>query len=219
VRRRAFDRLAEEARLVGADAVVGVRLSRGEHDWARGTIDYVVSGTAVRYPHQNAAGGLVLSDLSAQEYWKLRHAGWDPAGLVAAAAVFFVSQSTRAKWRRRSTVARNQELSEFSQAFSAAREQAIRYLRNQAFAVGASGIVGVRLEHRISGKRIKVAVPTVQPTGVGVSTIAIGGGYQAPIGKGERQGMLITIHAVGTAIRNEQCAPLNPLQTVMRLGA
>ena len=33
-RRRAFDRLAEEASHLGADVVVGVRLHRGVHDWA-----------------------------------------------------------------------------------------------------------------------------------------------------------------------------------------
>lgn len=34
-RRLAFGRLLAEAQSVGADAVVGVRLRRGEHDWAR----------------------------------------------------------------------------------------------------------------------------------------------------------------------------------------
>ncbi len=37
-RRHAFQRLTEEAWTVGADAVVGVRLKRGEHDWARGRV-------------------------------------------------------------------------------------------------------------------------------------------------------------------------------------
>ena len=49
-RRRALDRLAEEALQVGADAVVGVRLHRSDHDLGKGTIEYVVTGTAIRLP-------------------------------------------------------------------------------------------------------------------------------------------------------------------------
>ncbi len=47
-RLRAFARLEQEATLVGADAVVGVRLTVGSHDWAAGSIEYVAVGTAVR---------------------------------------------------------------------------------------------------------------------------------------------------------------------------
>jgi uncharacterized protein YbjQ (UPF0145 family) len=50
VRRLALNRLSEEALQVGADAVIGVHLARGEHDLAKRTIDYLVSGTAIRLP-------------------------------------------------------------------------------------------------------------------------------------------------------------------------
>jgi uncharacterized protein YbjQ (UPF0145 family) len=217
-RRRAFNRLAEEASLVGADAVVGVRLTRGEHDWARQTVDYVVSGTAVRYGEHGSARSPALSNLSVQDYWNLRGAGWAPVGLVAATAVFFISQSKRTKWRRRATVAKNQELREFSLGFAAARERAVQYLHGQADAVNASGIVGVRLEHRVSPERIKVAIAAVRPTGVSPTTIAIGGGYQAPTGKDTREGIVVTIHVVGTAIRREAPTKDAPLtRPVVRL--
>src|SRR5579864_2502756 len=47
-RLRAFARLEQEAELVGASAVVGVHVARGQHDWAAGAIEYVAVGTAVR---------------------------------------------------------------------------------------------------------------------------------------------------------------------------
>src|SRR5229473_452783 len=47
-RLRAFARLEQEAKLVGADAVVGVHVTKGQHDWAAGAIEYVTVGTAVR---------------------------------------------------------------------------------------------------------------------------------------------------------------------------
>lgn len=217
-RRRAFDRLSEEARLLDADAVVGVRLRRGEHDWARGSVDYVVSGTGIRWSGSSAARWPILSDLSVQDYWKLAGAGWAPAGLAAATAVFFVSQSTGTRWRRRMSVARNQELTEYSRGFTAARDTVVRYLRSQARAAGANGIVGVRLQHRVSRERVKVAVqPGRQRTGLTPQTIAIGG--DAPShGQDARKGLAITIHAVGTAIRRGERVSRFPPETVVRLG-
>ena len=47
-RRLALGRMAEEARLAGADAVCGVRLRRRHREWATGLIEFVVVGTAVR---------------------------------------------------------------------------------------------------------------------------------------------------------------------------
>ena len=49
-RRRALDRLAEEALHVGADAVVGVHLQRSDHDLGKGLIECIVTGTAIRDP-------------------------------------------------------------------------------------------------------------------------------------------------------------------------
>src|SRR3954449_1541112 len=49
-RRRAFGRLRQEAELAGADAVVEVRIERGEHDFAGGAIEFIAQGTAVRDP-------------------------------------------------------------------------------------------------------------------------------------------------------------------------
>ncbi len=48
VRELALGRLAQEAGHLGADAVVGVDLRTGEHDWAENAIEYVVIGTAIR---------------------------------------------------------------------------------------------------------------------------------------------------------------------------
>jgi len=218
-RTRAFDRLSEQASVVGADAVVGVRLRRGEHDWARGSVDYVVSGTAIRSGATGRRERPVLSDLSVQEYWKLVRAGWGPAALVATTSVYFVSMSTGGQFRRRMTVARNQELSEFTRGFTLAQETAVGHLRRQARAAHADGIVGVQLQHRVKRERVKTAganVPVIP--GVSPDTIAIGGS-QMSAGRDERSGLAITIHAVGTAIRR-QPGPAGPRpETLTTVGA
>src|SRR5438477_3033906 len=88
-RRLAFGRLEEEATLAGGEAVVGLQLRTGAHDWLAGAVEYVVFGTAVRRDGQRAAPP-VLTNLSAQEYRLLSKAGYRPAGLFGASGVFYV---------------------------------------------------------------------------------------------------------------------------------
>ena len=220
-RRSAFRRLQEEARLVGADAVVGVHLKRGAHDWAKNSVDFVVNGTAIRTPGSavDSKSPLVLSDLSVQDYWKLRGVGWGPAGLVAATSVYFVSQGSQTRWRRRLSTMSNQEVFEFSDAFSAARRAVVGDLRGQAQSVKADGIVGVSFQYEI--KRGKFAVAGVGRTSSGVSstTMAIGGGELVPLGGSDkRDGVVITMHAVGTAIRREPTIDRPAPQSILSLG-
>ena len=77
-RLRAFARLEQEAKLVGADAVVGVHLTKGQHDWAAGAIEYVAVGTAVRAEGAEPVERPALTDLSGQDTWKLWQAGYRP---------------------------------------------------------------------------------------------------------------------------------------------
>ncbi len=217
-RRHAFGRLTEEAAVAGADAVVGVQLRRGEHDWARNTVDYVVSGTGIRTDGPSTTEPPTLSDLSVQDYWKLRSIGWAPAGLVAATAVFFIAQSLAMQWTRRWSVTRNQELTDYSAGFSAARKFAVRYLRSQAQTVGATGIVGVTLDHSVSKETLSVGYAEAQMAGnLSPTTVALGGTRAS--GRSSRDGIVVTIQAVGTAIRRS--APVNPqtTETILGLGA
>jgi uncharacterized protein YbjQ (UPF0145 family) len=224
-RRRAIDRMREEAMAVGADAVAGVSLRRGEHDLGRRTVEFVVSGTAVR---RHPAGCLpaepgpapvrapgegprpALSALSGQELWRLHQLGWEPAELVASTAVFFVAQGISTRWRRRLRFARNQEIEEFSHAFTEARRAAVLHLRGQAASAGASGIVGVKLEHHLERRSFKVGwAPGQAAARRAALARSQGGPISRPVdlsmpasgGADAREGVVITIQALGTAIR------------------
>jgi uncharacterized protein YbjQ (UPF0145 family) len=216
-RRRAFDRMTEEATLLGADAVIGVKLSRGEHDWARGCVDYVVTGTAIRLPGSDGTRRAGLSDLSAQEYWKLVGAGWTPAGLCATTAVFFVSRSSATRFNQWITVGKNQELEDYTRGFTTARRSAVRALRGQAGAAKAGGLVGVTLEHSVHEQSIK----TLQLYGYGGGSYGGGAlrtGNVASGGRDERKGIVITIQAVGTAIARAADSRHLPTNAILRLG-
>ena len=77
-----------------------MHLHRGDHDLGKGTIEYVVTGTAVRLPDSAGSSWPVLTDLSVQDYWRLRSAGYSPVGLLATTAVVFASPSRFTRLRR-----------------------------------------------------------------------------------------------------------------------
>jgi uncharacterized protein YbjQ (UPF0145 family) len=188
-RTRALQRLAREAQLVAADAVVGVDLKAeartfGDSSMSSGVIEYSVIGTAVRRERAaaTAAGGPpparpsrgipVLTELSVADYAKLLSAGIEPVGIAAWSSVFSSTYGYQTALRAQPGLLmpgqESFELREFTQAVYAAREQVMRRLGFQAQALGASGIVGVRIAHEISRQ-----------------------------GQG---GLMVTFHAIGTAI-------------------
>jgi uncharacterized protein YbjQ (UPF0145 family) len=195
VRSLALGRLAQEAGHVGADAVVGVDLRTGEHDWAENAIEYVVVGTAVRHARANTEGGPVLTELSVADYAKLLSAGVEPLGVVAWSSVFFVGASYSTQMM--SGVGglgftQNQELSEFTQGVYSAREIVVARLTEQAAELGASGVIGVRIVHGI------------QRTTVGAGTYS-------------RGGLMVTFHAIGTAIREDRATIPHAPETIIDL--
>lgn len=217
-RRRALDRLTEEAVQVGADAVVGVKLQRGEHDWADSTIDYLVSGTAIRWKAKQDVRWPLLSDVSVQGYWRLMESGWEPVGLLAATVVIFVSPSQATRLHRLQTTMEAQELEELSHAFHAAREAVRARLQGQVDAFNGTGAVGVTLSHQVREEELSVESST-QVTASGWRT----GQLRLPAystGKSdlERRGWVITMHGSGTAVRARNGPPAYPAEAVMGTG-
>jgi uncharacterized protein YbjQ (UPF0145 family) len=225
VRERALHRLALEAGHVGADAVIGVDLQTGAHDWAENSIEYVVIGTAVRHGNPPGAGAQtttparsadhahhskrsrhgsyqrendpVLTELSVADYAKLLSAGVEPLGIVAWSSVFFVGASYSTQTLGGMTqalagvnVTQNQELRQFTQGVYSAREIAVGRVTEQAARLDASGVIGVRIAH-------------------GIRQVSLGGGAYA------RDGLMVTFHVIGTAIREDRATiPYAPETTI-----
>lgn len=82
---------------------------------------------------------LFTSDLSVNEFLLVRQAGFRPVGLVLGSSVYHVGIQLR-KWGQ------NMELETLSQAMYHARELAMTRMEAEADALGADGVVGVRLE-------------------------------------------------------------------------
>jgi uncharacterized protein YbjQ (UPF0145 family) len=161
-RRLALGRLLEETETAGADAVVGVKITQGAHDWAPGAVEFIAVGTAVRLPERLRSGAApVLTDLSGQEYWKLCAAGMRPVGIAAHTSVHYVPATWQTQMTQRgggmfagSAAWTNQELGDFTRGVYAARETAMRYLTGQAHDAGGDGVVGVKIAQRSSNYRV-----------------------------------------------------------------
>lgn len=175
-RLRAFARLEQEATLVGADAVVGVRLTVGRHDWAAGAIEYVAIGTAVRIAGAERAERPTLTDLSGQDYWKLSQSGHRPVGVVGASTVHYVVAGWTTQQAQGGFTASlaNQELKDFTRGIYDARETALERMTAEARRQGAAGVVGVAISHHVEQREV-------------------GGGSP-------RRDLLVTFHVLGTAI-------------------
>ena len=219
-RRRALDRLREEALEVGADAVVGVHLRRGDHDLGRRTIEYVVTGTAIRLPDSAGTSSPTLTDVSVQDYWRLRSLGRDPVALIAATSVVFASAPLDLRLRRLRTTASNQELQELSEAFHAARESVRSRLLGQVADAQGEGAVGVEFTHSIHREKLALA-SSLSGSVRGWQRGRFGLPYRVSGHSDvERRGWVITMHAAGTAIRDRQSAPpATPIKTTVRLDA
>ena len=219
VRRRALDRLAEEALQVSADAVVGVHLHRSDHDLGAGTIEYVVTGTAVRFPGSTGVNWPLLTDLSVQDYWRLHTAGHEPVGFLATTTVVFASPPVSQRLQRLRTLARNQELSELSRAFGDARETVRARLEGQVSDAHGSGAVGVTLSHTVHRDKLTLASSLGTTGRRGWHAGRLGIPYRVSgRGDGERRGWVITMHGVGTAIRTRSKPESPAVKPTVRMG-
>jgi uncharacterized protein YbjQ (UPF0145 family) len=190
-RDRAFARLAIEAAHLGADAVVGVQIKRGQQVLTEGAIDYTVVGTAVRRgprrraKHERAEGPPVMTELSMPDFAKLHRAGIQTLGVVAWTSLFYVQSWTAAALGGFTGLMANQELPEYTGGVYEAREGVMARVTSQAARIGASGVVGMRLDH------------TVRP--------------------GNERGLIMGFDAIGTAIRQAGSAELAPPETIVNL--
>jgi uncharacterized protein YbjQ (UPF0145 family) len=103
---------------------------------------YGIPADAARRIHENAdgqAGAVFTSDLSVNEFLLVREAGFRPLGLVMGSSVYHIGAQF-------SSFNQSMELTVLTQAMYHARELAMTRMRAEAFALGADGIVGVRLK-------------------------------------------------------------------------
>ena len=150
-RHLAIGRLQQEAALLGATGVIGVRLERKSYEWGAGMLEFAAIGTAIRErdtpPMQSPP---FISDLSGSEFWMLRQAGYRPVGFAMGNCTYYQVGTMTTQYAMTGGVFgggwQNQELADFTQAMYRARELAMSRMEQEALAVGAVGVVGADIE-------------------------------------------------------------------------
>ncbi|MBJ7609190.1 MAG: heavy metal-binding domain-containing protein [Candidatus Dormibacteraeota bacterium] len=149
-RELAMARMEEEATVLGADGVVGVRLDVGFYEWGRGTAEFLAIGTAVSAEDggnwKTAEGKPFTSDLSGQDFWTLLKSGHAPLGLVLGTCVYHVAH--QGMFQAMGNIGQNREMGNFTQALYEARELAMERMQDEARKLKAEGIVGVQIQEK-----------------------------------------------------------------------
>jgi len=145
-RRRALKRLAQEAKLVGADAVIGAQLrermitmgARGKGgDDGGEVIEFTVVGTAIRAPFlTHEPGEPIVTDLSAQDLWALVQDGWEPCGFLFEYCKYHGWHVTQ------SSGSGTGEVTSANQVVEAARQIVVDRMTADAKKAGAEIVVG-----------------------------------------------------------------------------
>jgi len=150
-RELAVNRLQQEAALLGAHGVIGVRLQIGGYSWSAQTVEFTAIGTAIRIVDRPPDPQPFTSDLSGQEFWQLHRAGYYPKGLVFGICSYYIHTdwNTRQMMRggllgRGSSV--NQEIASYTQGFQLARHLAVNRLTNDIRKHQADGAVGMHVD-------------------------------------------------------------------------
>jgi uncharacterized protein YbjQ (UPF0145 family) len=149
----AMTRMEAEADALGADGVVGVRLEVGRYEWGENLAEFLAIGTAVKssdgQSHRTVEGKPFTSDLSGQDLYVLRTAGYAPVGLVMGNCVYHVAHQTLRQFFK--TSGQNVEMENFTQALYDARELAMERMQHEARKLKSEGIVGVNIHERSHG--------------------------------------------------------------------
>jgi uncharacterized protein YbjQ (UPF0145 family) len=153
-RELAMSRMRAEAQAMGADGIVGVKLTIKRMEWDANILEFIAIGTGVVHGtgHEGFRahdGGPFTSDLSGQDFWSLLHAGYRPVEMVMGSCVYHVAH--RGMLSALGTSMSNVELENYTAAMYEAREIAIERMQAEAAAAKAEGVVGLDIHEGSHG--------------------------------------------------------------------
>jgi uncharacterized protein YbjQ (UPF0145 family) len=144
-RNLALQRIMQEAQNKGANSVVGIRttiLPIG----VSGVQEMVMIGTA-SYNQEvssiaSSVGGIITSDLTAEETWNIAKLGYAPMKLVLGTSVYSLGVAGGIKAAFRNLVKGEQK--ELTQMIYGAREESLKKIQEQAEAINADDVLGIK---------------------------------------------------------------------------
>ena len=143
-RKLALQRIIDEAKSVGANAVVGIKTEILPFG-VSGVQEMVMVGTAAQHPD---AGGAIpgievtTSDLTAEETWNLTKMGYMPMQLVLGTSVYSLGVVGGLMAGLKNLV--KGEIKELTHMIYGAREESLKKLQQQASEIGAEDVLGIK---------------------------------------------------------------------------
>ena len=149
-RELAMTRMEEEADLLGADGVVGVRLVFKQYAMDEGVLEFQAIGTAIRHRERNGSyrtkdNRPFTSDLSGQDLWKLVRAGYRPVSLAMGACVYHIAHLSFMQTLKQVGRKPGDDRVHGGDV-RGARAGALERMQAEAIQRGGIGVVGARVE-------------------------------------------------------------------------
>jgi uncharacterized protein YbjQ (UPF0145 family) len=138
--------MVAECAELGGHGVVGVRLTIGQ--FPAGGLEFKAIGTAVRAPAVPLLRQPFTSDLSGQDFAKLVHSGFMPAGLVLGITVAARHDDWRTVGQTRWSSG-NAEVTGWTELVNDARHDARQQLAADVKRIGAEGVVIAEMDLRV----------------------------------------------------------------------
>jgi uncharacterized protein YbjQ (UPF0145 family) len=152
-RELAMTRMEEEADVLGADGIVGVRLDVTRYEWGESLAEFMAIGTAIKHRmgehYRTPDNRPFTSDLNGQDFWTLLRAGYRPVSMVMGTCVYHVAHQGLLQSLKQ--MGRNAEMQNYTQALYDARELALSRMQAEAEAEQAEGIVGAQVKESSHG--------------------------------------------------------------------
>ncbi|MDQ6687164.1 MAG: heavy metal-binding domain-containing protein, partial [Actinomycetota bacterium] len=145
-RMNAMNRMLAEADQVGADGIVGTRLTFRRHGVSAEHIEFIAVGTAIVSKDdpgrmRRADGQPFSSHLNVQDFYTLLRTGHAPVEFVLGVCVWHVAAQGFLQTMRQ--MGQNVEMPQWTQGYYDARETALARMQAEAERVQATGITGV----------------------------------------------------------------------------
>jgi uncharacterized protein YbjQ (UPF0145 family) len=145
-RMNAMGRMLAEAEQVGADGVVGTRLTFRKHGLSAEHVEFIAVGTAVIAKEdpgrlRRPDGRPFTSHLDVQDFYTLLRTGHVPVEFVLGVCVWHVAAQGFLQTLRQ--MGQNVEMPQWTQGYYDARELALSRMQAEAERVQATGITGV----------------------------------------------------------------------------
>lgn len=145
-RKVAIERMRQEAKLLGASGVIGVRIQKRRHEWASDMTEFTAFGTAIRIPDWPAGEEPFTSSLNGQEFWQLYRAGYLPRSVVMGVCAYYVHMDSTTRQNLYGWFSPNREVHSFTEGYRFAAQFANMRMQCELTELKGDGAVGVTID-------------------------------------------------------------------------